>query len=297
MADGLLLGLVAACFWGLTDIAAALAGRRFGSLPALAFAQLGSVFILLGVALVTEGRLPIEPAAVPIAIALGLLASVGYVAFFAALRIGPVSVVSPTVAAYGGLVVVLAVVVLGETIRPAQWLGAGLATVGIVFAGFHFKESIRGSRPVSRGVLLAVVALVCFAVLIVGSSGPIRQFGWLQITFVERLANNAAVWLLLLVTRTLRPHGSETLLDHSEASTRAGFSIVLLAGLLDVGGLIALAIGLQVSLAWLVGLASSFAPVVAVLVAVGFLGERLRPIQWIGLLAIVAGLALVTLPG
>jgi len=54
---------------------------------------------------------------------------------------------------------------------------------------------------------------------------------------------------------------------------------------------------LQVSLAWLVGLASSFAPVVAVLVAVGFLGERLRPIQWLGLLAIVAGLALVTLPG
>jgi drug/metabolite transporter (DMT)-like permease len=297
MADGLLLGLLAACFWGLTDIAAALAGRRFGSLPTLAFAQLVSVLVLLVVALITEGRLPIVPAAVPIAIALGLLGSVGYVAFFAALRIGPVSVVSPTVAAYGGLVVVLAVVILGETIRPAQWLGAGFATVGIVLAGFHFNESIRGTRPVSRGVLLAVVALLCFAVLIVGSSGPIRQFGWLQVTFVQRVANSAAVWLLLLVTRTIRPRGSETLLYHAEASTRSGFGIVLLVGLLDVGGLIVFAIGLQVSLAWLVGLASSFAPVVAVLVAVGFLGERLRPIQWIGLLAIVAGLVLVVLPG
>jgi drug/metabolite transporter (DMT)-like permease len=255
------------------------------------------VLVLLGVALVTEGRLPIEPAAVPIAIALGLLGSVGYVAFFAALRIGPVSVVSPTVAAYGGLVVVLAVVILGETIRPAQWLGTGFATVGIVLAGFHFKESIRGTRPVSRGVLLAIVALLCFAVLIVGSSGPIRQFGWLQITFVQRVANSAVAWLLLLVTRTIRPRGSETLLYHAEASTRSGFWIVLLVGLLDVGGLIVFAIGLQVSLAWLVGLASSFAPVVTVLVAVGFLGERLRPIQWIGLLAIVAGLVLVILPG
>lgn len=297
MPDGLLLGLAAACFWGLTDIAAALAGRRFGSLPTLAFAQLVSVLVLLGVALITEGRLPIVPAAVPIAIALGLLGSIGYVAFFAALRIGPVSVVSPTVAAYGGLVVVLAVVILGETIRPAQWLGTGFATVGIVLAGFHFRESIRGTRPVSRGVLLAVVALLCFAVLIVGSSGPIRQFGWLQVTFVQRVANCAMAWLLLLVTRTIRPRGSETLLHHAEASTRSGFGIVLLVGLLDVGGLIVFAIGLQVSLAWLVGLASSFAPVVAVLVAVGFLGERLRPIQWIGLLAIVAGLVLVILPG
>jgi drug/metabolite transporter (DMT)-like permease len=297
MADGLLLGLAAAGFWGLSDIAAALAGRRFGSLPTLAFAQLASVFVLLAVGLVKDGRVPIEPAALPIGVVLGVLGSVGYVAFFAALRIGPVSVVSPVVAAYGGFVVVLAVIILGEAIQPTQWLGTGFATVGIVLAGFHFKESIRGTRPVSRGVLLAIVSLLSFAVLIVGSSGPIRQFGWLPVIFAQRIANTAVAWLLLLVTRTIRPRGSETLLYHAEASTRSGFWIVLLVGLFDVGGLMVFAIGLQVSLAWLVGLASSFAPVVTVLVAVGFMGERLRPIQWIGLVSIVAGLMLVILPG
>ena len=67
-------------------------------------------------------------------------------------------------------------------------------------------------------------------------------------------------------------------------------------GVLDVGGFIAYAVGLEVSLAWIVGLASSFGPAVAVMVAVGFLGERLRPIQWLGLVAIAVGLVLIALP-
>jgi drug/metabolite transporter (DMT)-like permease len=69
------------------------------------------------------------------------------------------------------------------------------------------------------------------------------------------------------------------------------------AGLVDIAGLVAFNIGLEISLAWLVGLASSFAPAVAVLVAVLFLGERPRPIQWFGLLGIAAGLLLVAFPG
>jgi drug/metabolite transporter (DMT)-like permease len=60
-------------------------------------------------------------------------------------------------------------------------------------------------------------------------------------------------------------------------------------------GLISFAIGLERSETWLVGLASSFGPAVAVIVAVAFLGERLRPTQWLGLAGIAAGLAAVAL--
>ena len=130
MTSGLVLGLVAAVCWGLTDVTASLGGRRLGSLLTLAIAQLTSIVVLLGVAFVIEGGIPDLSAALPTAIAMGALAVVGYVAFFASLRIGPLSVVSPTVAAYGGLTVLLAVLLLGEVIRPVQWAGAGLATAG-----------------------------------------------------------------------------------------------------------------------------------------------------------------------
>ena len=61
-----------------------------------------------------------------------------------------------------------------------------------------------------------------------------------------------------------------------------------LAGLLDVIGTVAFAIGLAVAPTWIVGLASSFGPAVAVIVAVALWGERLRPSQWLGLAGIAA---------
>ena len=65
----------------------------------------------------------------------GVVAAGAYLSFFTALRIGPVSVVSPVVAAYGGLTVVLAVVLRGETLTPLQALGAAVATVGVILTG------------------------------------------------------------------------------------------------------------------------------------------------------------------
>ena len=68
------------------------------------------------------------------------------------------------------------------------------------------------------------------------------------------------------------------------------------AGLFDIVGFVAFAIGLEVAPTWIVGLASSFGPVVAVIVAVALWGERLRPTQWVGLAGIALGLAAVALP-
>ncbi len=297
MTSGLLLGLVAALCWGLTDVTAALAGRRFGSLSTLAVAQLVSLVVLLGLGLLVEGRLPVDPAVAPQAALFGVLASIAYVTLFAGLAIGPVSVVSPSVAAYGGLTVILSVVLLGETVAPLQWLGAALGTLGVALTAFRFGGPVRGVQPVSRGVLLAVVSLVLFASVTVGMAGPIREAGWLDVVFVSRLANTASVWLLLIVVRRFRPRGSTLLLGHPGRVDRRVLWLVVLVGLLDVGGFIAYAIGLEVSVVWIVGLASSFGPAVAVLVAVGFLGERLRAVQWLGLLSIAFGLLLIALPG
>jgi uncharacterized membrane protein len=299
MTSGLVLGLTAALFWGLTDVTAAVAGRRFGSLPTLAIAQATSLVLLLALGLASEGRLPITPGVAPQAALFGLLASVAYITMFTGLAIGPVSVVSPSVAAYGGLTVVLSVIVLGETVAPLQWVGAAIGTFGVALTALRFEGPTRGPRPVSRGVALAVVALVLFASVTVLMAGPIRQAGWLDVIFVSRIANTLVVSMLLLIVRRLRPRGSDVLLGHpdrSGVSSRRSIWIVVGVGLLDVAGFIAFAIGLEVSLAWIVGLASSFGPAVAVVVAVGLLGERLRSIQWLGLLSIALGLVLIALP-
>jgi chloramphenicol-sensitive protein RarD len=83
--------------------------------------------------------------------------------------------------------------------------------------------------------------------------------------------------------------------DGGRADKRV-IAAVALAGLLDVIGLMSFAYGLEVAETWLVGLASSFGPAVTIVVAVAFLGERLKPIQWLGLGGVLVGMILIGLP-
>src|SRR5436309_3108307 len=175
MPIGLGLGLVAALCWGTVDVTAAFAGRRLGGLRVAAVVQLTSAVAIVVIAIVRATGFPDKPADLVAAIVNGTVASGAYLSFFTALRIGPVSVVSPVVAAYGGVTVVLAVALRGETLAPLQAVGATLATLGVVLTGLVSDRGWRGTRIAGRGVVFALVAMACFAVLTIGLAGPIRR--------------------------------------------------------------------------------------------------------------------------
>ena len=302
MSSGLLYGLGAALAWGLTDVTAALGGRRYGSLRVVLVTQTLGVTALLAVqvaALLGGAAAPVlDVRSVVVAGLCGLVACIAYVAFFTALRIGPITVVSPTVSAYGGLTVVLAVVLRGESMTTLQAVGAVVATVGVMLVGLTFDDGLRSVRVVGPGVLFGIVALVGFAGLTVTMADPIRSIGWLPALIVSR-GTNAVLGAVLLAIALARPWGwAEPFLAGrtrglARRSLRSPAMAVVLAGLLDVAGLVSYGIGLETSAVWLVGLASSFGPVAAVIVAVLFMGERPRPIQWLGMAAIVAGIVLI----
>lgn len=294
MPIGLLLGLSASVVWGFTDLTAAMASRRIGSLRVVAGVAATSLVLIGIVIAIDPSRLGPSPlGGVAAGLPIGVAAAVAYLSFFTALRIGPISVVSPVVAAYGGVTVVLAIVFRGETLQPLQAVGAACATVGVVLTGLVFHGSLRGVRIVGPGVLIAVVTLLLFAILTIALAGPIKAYGWLPVTLGSRLTNTlTAMVLLTLALRAPSPRLAP-LLEPALGWSRRAAVLVALAGTLDFAGLVAYAIGLEVSFAWLVGLASSFGPVIAVVYAIGRLGERLRPTQWLGLALIVTGLAVL----
>ena len=157
MPIGLLTGLGAALAWGCMDIASALASRVIGSLRVTAGVQLVGATILVVVAVLTSTAIPSDPAALAYSALLGLIGAGAYFAYFTALRIGPIAVVSGMVAAYGGLTVVLSVVLRGETLTQLQALGAAVATVGVILTGVAFDGGWRSTRFASPGVIFAVV--------------------------------------------------------------------------------------------------------------------------------------------
>jgi len=316
--QGLALGLLAAGAWGLTDVTAAVLSRRVGSLRATAWAQLTTLVVLGGLLLLTGTALPADPVVVAAALGCGVVGGVAYLTFFTALRHGPITVVSPVVSMYGGLSVVLAVVLLGETVGPVQALGTGVAVMGVVLVSVVVDPAGRRPRLVGPGVIYALWSLVAFALLTVALSPVIDAGGWLPVLVLARLANASTAWGVLAGSRmTGRWSGRTAAADLVVAvplgevaepgpSDRGGavprraagvglatVSLGILAGLLDVSGFIAFAIGLEIAPTWLVGITSSFGPVVAVAAGVALFGERPRRVQWVGLGMVLASVILI----
>ena len=296
MPFGLLTGLGAALAWGSMDIASALGSRRLGSLHVTAGVQVVSAVLLVVAAVLTGTGLPDDPAVLLASGALGIVGAGAYLSYFTGLRIGPIALVSGMVAAYGGLTVVLAVLFRGETLTITQGAGAALATVGVVMVAVAFDGGFRATRLAGPGVIFAVAALILFAVMTIGLAEAIEHAAWLQVLLVSRLVNALVSVLTVVGVQAVRIPRLEPLLGHDLAPTRRAWGIVLAAGVLDVAGLAVYAVGLERAETWLVGLASSFGPAVTILVAVAFLGERLRPIQWAGLVAVGAGMIAIALP-
>jgi drug/metabolite transporter (DMT)-like permease len=208
------------------------------------------------------------------------------------------------VAAYGGLTVILAVVIRGESLTGIQAVGAAVATIGVILTGIAFDGGWRATRFASPGVIFAVVALILFASMSIGTDIVIDRAPWQQVLLVSRSSNAVLSVLILLIAMTVGRRWAAQMLigdEGTDAGSRAlperrVVGLIVLAGILDVLGLLSFSYGLEHAETWLVGLASSFGPAVTILVAVAFLGERLRPIQWVGLAGVLAGMIAIGLP-
>jgi drug/metabolite transporter (DMT)-like permease len=329
MPIGFLTGLGAALSWGTLDVFSAISSRRIGSLKVTTGIQLVGASLILAIAIGTGTAFPTDPFVLVGSAIVGAAGAGAYLTYFTGLRIGPIAVVSGMVAAYGGLTVVLAVVFRGESLTLLQAAGATVATVGVIMTGVAFEGGLRGTRLASPGVAFAIVALVLFATMALGTDIVIDHAGWLQVLLVSRLTNAFLSVLILIVALTVLRGPARPLLIGAEpegaaadraatasATDRAAaadgaaaqgapvlgrwdgrvIALVLLAGVLDIVGLMVFAYGLEVAETWLVGLVSSFGPAVTIVVAVVFFGERLRPIQWAGMAGILVGMIAIALP-
>jgi drug/metabolite transporter (DMT)-like permease len=325
--NGLAFGLIAAAMWGTLDVLVAFAGRRVGGVASAAIVVGTSAVLFVAIALATGTGMPTDPQDLALSIASGLVSSVGFACFYTALRLGPVSVVSPTAAVYGGLASLLAVVFLGERPAPIQLAGVAAATIGIALAGVSFHRGGERPRFTGPGVPFALVSLVAWALSIVLVAVPIAHAGWLSASVAARAGNVLLlVVLLAFVHRRVAPAADLPALapepeppfvlpDAIASAASAGLdrapgsggrargiaaalgrhpvALLVGGGFLETVGFVAFSYGLQVAPAWLVSLVSSLGPIVTVSAGILLFGERPRTIQWAGIGLVLAGIVLV----
>ncbi len=299
----LVLALLSAAMWGCTDLVTTYVGRRIGSLRVVVIAVTTSLFLAGGVA-IARGALTTEydTTIVGGTLLLGVAAGIAYIGVFTAFRLGPLSVVSPTVSAYGALAAFLAVIFLNEHLTAAHVGGVIAVGVGISLLGLQTTGTGRDRRAslASPGVAFALVGLLFFAIITVLLTIPIKAYGWSTAIALSRLGNIVTVWAIFFVLYRYRARlpkwGRHDLLGEGQRLDRIGFALAALVGIGDTVAFFIFAAALEQGPTWAVSLLSSLGPIIVVLGGLFGYRERLRRPQVLGLGALAVGLVLATLP-
>jgi len=299
----LILALISAAMWGCTDLVTTFVGRRIGSLRVVVIAVSTSVVLASSLAVV-RGALTTDYNMTIVAgtLVLGVAAGIAYIGVFTAFRLGPLSVVSPTVSAYGALAAFFAVIFLNEHLTLAHVGGVFAVGIGISLLGLQTTGTGRDRRAslASPGVAFALVGLLFFAVITVLLTIPIKAYGWSTAIALSRIGNLGTVWLIYLVLYKNRARlpkwGRHDLLGEGQRLDRTGLALATLVGLGDTVAFFIFAAALEQGPTWAVSLLSSLGPIIVVLGGLFGYRERLRLPQVVGLGALAAGLVLATLP-
>ena len=286
--------------WGFTDLVTSVVGRRIGSLRVVVIAVSTSL-VLAGAVAIARGALTTDydTTIVGATLLLGVAAGIAYIGVFTAFRLGPLSVVSPTISAYGALAAFLAVIFLNERLTPPHIAGVIAVGIGISLLGLQTTGTGRSRRATlaSPGVAFALVGLLFFAIITVLLTIPIKAYGWSTAIALSRIGNLVTVWLIFFVLYKYRARlpkwGRHDLLGEGQRLDRIGFA---LATLVDTIAFFIFAAALEQGPTWAVSLLSSLGPIIVVLGGLFGYRERLRRPQVLGLGALAAGLVLATLP-
>jgi drug/metabolite transporter (DMT)-like permease len=272
---GLALALASSIVWGAADFAGGSLTKR---LPAFAVTidSQAAGFLALIVAVAIRGD--VGGRSFALGVLGGIGGGVGLAAFYRALSLGTMSVVSPVVACGAAVPVVIALAT-GERPAPLALAGAVVALAGAVLASV---EERRGESPErARAIALAVAAALALGVFVYFLGLGSREGDALSTLFGARVGSLSVLLVLALALRAPVRVG------------RAALPAVAAVGLADVtaNSLFALANG-HGQLA-LVAVLGSLYPVVTVLLAHILLGERLTRTQKTGIGIALAGVVAI----
>jgi drug/metabolite transporter (DMT)-like permease len=233
-------------------------------------------FLALLVAVAVRGHVGLH------SFSLGLLAGVGggtgLAAFYRALSLGTMSVVSPVVAC-GAVVPFAIALATGERPSSLALAGAAAALAGAVLASVEERRSTSPER--ARAISLALVAAVALGLFVYFLGLGSRQGDPLS-TLVGARVGSLSVLVVLGVT-----------LRAPLRVPRASLAAVAAVGLADVSANALFALASGHGLLALVAVLGSLYPVMTVLLAHVLLGERLTRPQQLGVAVALAGVAAI----
>jgi drug/metabolite transporter (DMT)-like permease len=272
-----LLALGASASWGVADFVGPLKGRTLGALRVLLWAQIGG-FAAIAAVVALRGNGPPHDAAVLLAVPAALSGTLGLYAYYRGIAVGAISIVAP-IAGVSAAIPVAFGIASGDRPSVAQWLGVACALVGVALASVERTEG--RERAVAAGVGLAALAAIGFGFYF----PPMHAAGvadpwWASLVF--RATSLALVAGTVAVRRPALRVGA------------VDGAVVVGVGAGDMLGNLLFAAAATRGLVSITSVLASLYPIVTVLLATAFLGERVARVQRLGIVLTLAGVALIS---
>jgi drug/metabolite transporter (DMT)-like permease len=271
-----LLALGASVGWGVWDFVGGLLSRRY-SAPAVAFLA-NSVGVAVLAVVVLAWDIALDRDAVGVGLAAGLFGGVSAFTFYQALALGRMSVASPLLAC-GAVIAFAIAVAAGERPSLLAFVGTPVAVAGVVLVSLEEHTSGGIRRTALAFALVAPVALGAYLYLLGWASD---LGGSIPATLAARFSS---IFVLLALVLYVRP---------SLRLGARGFGLVSLVGLGTTGALVLFAYAADLGLISIAAILASLYPIVTVLLAYVYTGERLRPVQLAGASFALTGAGLIT---
>jgi transporter family protein len=280
---GILLGLIAMLGWGIGDTLSGIISKEQGSLKIAVWSQFPGIVLLLALALIY--KVPqISAYYLILQLADAAILTLSAVAFFEAMKIGEISIVSPISASWAAFTVILSLLLLGESVDLLQYMGIALAITGTALASFKL-EGVLGvrNRKKALGADIAFLSAFGFGIGFFILNVLIIQLGWLLPTILN------SVLIAIFVMAYSRSKGIDISLKKEERKP------LLWLGIIYVISIIAYSVGITQSYAVIIAPIAAASPVITVSIVILFLKERPSRNQIVGIAAALCGIILLSI--
>ena len=297
MLTGVIFGFITAVTLGINYLLTAVVTRRFGVLRSTAVTLTLALLVMVVWAILVDVPVRMTRDHLILLIFLGSCVGGTFLCGYMALRLGPISVVSPIGALSGAMTVLYSFWLLGERPGAVQWAGIPVAVLGAVLASLVIERGAR-VRLVTWGPVFAMVGVLVGSVSNAGLKIPIRDGVDSSLTVITQRVFTVVVVLLVFVVfsrvaeqRRRRGDSRPEASSPVKITWRSGW-LLGVVGLIDGVSFISFGYGLAYAPAWLIGIISQSGRVIAVVGGVMFFSERLHSLQWTGVGLVMVGVAM-----
>ncbi len=272
---GVALGLLAALLYGSGDYLGGRAAVGVDVRRVLAVSQVSACLVVVVAAFAIHGTR--EPRDLAWGAAAGVSAALGLGLLYRALSVGRAGVVAPLTAVVGAGVPIVWGFVTGERPSAVATIGIGIAVAAAGLIGRERDESTDGPSGAAMGLTSGLVlglGFICYA----------------------HTGDASGLWPVAIARCVALVLAGSAMLMSAEARQPIPVDKVktaLAAGVFDVGGTVALVLGLRSDLAVLVAAVVALAPGFTVVLAWRLLHEQFSRVQSIGIVLALAGLVAI----